>query len=793
MKKLNLMLLYFVFATLGLNLVLPFFDKSFNVVADELPQPFIYEYGVTGDNIIGSNVVKRVNYTFFRQLLSEHITIILQWRNIGETEWNDGNQYMTINKDWNDTLEGWKINFIFSKPYTQNNIDARFIFNCDLPVLNYIVREDRYTYFLNYTVPNTNETYHVYFNWSDLMQYDGLQLDKQIIDNQFYFTITRYDIPNTFVGDIVLDPVLGYDTEGSTWIEISRYVTIPTLTASEWVRGTNHTFSGDDGELNNVSAFLREDAAGTLDAKAGVYWESNSTVFAECQSPVTVDGDTGAWYKFDFNEELLKDGVSYIFTVYANAGTTHQDYVYVAYDASGGENWEMFYDKEDNYPTFPDPASFISFNNFNLSIYANYSVGAEWNLIATHTADFGNDTLPGNLIATHTADFGNDTLLGNLIATHTADFGNDTLPSNLIATHTADFGNDTLLGNLIATHTADFGNDTLPSNLIATHTSDFGNDTLSGNLVATHSADFGNDTLESNLIATHTADFGNDTLPSNLIATHTADFGNDTLSAIYVGPHGFVGHLADFGNDSLSSNLVATHTADFGNDTPTVIWNLIATHTADFGNDTLWGNLVATHSADFGNDSLSANLVATHTADFGNDTETVFWNLIATHTADFGNDTETIFWNLIATHTADFGNDTGWYLIATHTADFGNDTGSITLTDIYKIVNWINNTLFEGDGIMDIGLTGSLLGIGITLILFILFFVIGYRENKRSGGAFMLLSGFMLISLEIITASYLDSLYLLPLLTPVSIFIMILGVRKWLYPVENEYTKSEGQ
>ena len=115
-----------------------------------------------------------------------------------------------------------------------------------------------------------------------------------------------------------------------------------------------------------------------------------------------------------------------------------------------------------------------------------------------------------------------------------------------------------------------------------------------------------------------------------------------------------------------------------------------------------------------------------------------------------------------------------------------------------EIEEIIDNALIEynalkGDDELEIsiGLDGTLL----TLVLFAIFFIIGYIINKRSGGILMIFSGFSLISFEYLvsSASILNAVLVIPLLSPIAILIIVLGVRKWLYPVENEYTKSEGK
>ena len=122
--------------------------------------------------------------------------------------------------------------------------------------------------------------------------------------------------------------------------------------------------------------------------------------------------------------------------------------------------------------------------------------------------------------------------------------------------------------------------------------------------------------------------------------------------------------------------------------------------------------------------------------------------------------------------------------------NFNFTTFGVTLDDLYTLLIYINEKIIGVDDELNIniGLDGTLL----TLVLFAVFFVVGYIINKRSGGILMIFSGFTLIAFEFLVSSVLNALLVIPLLSPIAILIIILGIRKWLYPVENEYTKAEG-
>jgi hypothetical protein len=112
-----------------------------------------------------------------------------------------------------------------------------------------------------------------------------------------------------------------------------------------------------------------------------------------------------------------------------------------------------------------------------------------------------------------------------------------------------------------------------------------------------------------------------------------------------------------------------------------------------------------------------------------------------------------------------------------------NDTNFTDSLENYLITN---GYIKESDNV-EISLDATF----ITLLLFALFFIIGYTQNKKSGGVLMVFSGFILLALEYLLATALDNLIVV-FMSPIAILIILLGVRKWLYSPEGEKTKSEG-
>jgi hypothetical protein len=73
--------------------------------------------------------------------------------------------------------------------------------------------------------------------------------------------------------------------------------------------------------------------------------------------------------------------------------------------------------------------------------------------------------------------------------------------------------------------------------------------------------------------------------------------------------------------------------------------------------------------------------------------------------------------------------------------------------------------------------TDEMFSMIMLLSCFILFFTVGYISDKRSGGFYLILAGFMFLSFTLIGISLLTETVSL-LCTPFSIFIMLLGVKK---------------
>lgn len=71
----------------------------------------------------------------------------------------------------------------------------------------------------------------------------------------------------------------------------------------------------------------------------------------------------------------------------------------------------------------------------------------------------------------------------------------------------------------------------------------------------------------------------------------------------------------------------------------------------------------------------------------------------------------------------------------------------------------------------------------ITFLMFIFFFTMGYSSDKKSGGFFLMLSGFIFFYLEYILAvnNIMNIYYVVSLMTLFGLYFILLGVFKAFY------------
>jgi len=321
------------------------------VLGDDIPEPYLYEYFTPPSNSfgIGNTTFKHVNWSYFKQLFNSHCDWSLEY-DIGQG-WVDGNEYMTIEKTWNESLGGWKFNLIFENPSSQN-VKARFTFACDLPVLNYVER-DGWQVNLNYTVPGTDEVYNCFFNWSDLNSYPGLWFNKGRTNDLFWFRFGHNSIPP---GTYEFDPTFGYD---------GAYGYYASLYSDDVYSGKSYS-PGVDGTVTSMTVYCYSSYWANGEKIKLALYDSSDKTFVDCTSERS-DGGTG-WQEFSADISI-ESGKSYYLAAYGDSSWR------IGVAGLGDTITKLDDDSPgNNYPTFPSPSDYIS-SRRDTMIYATYTEG----------------------------------------------------------------------------------------------------------------------------------------------------------------------------------------------------------------------------------------------------------------------------------------------------------------------------------------------------------------------------------------------------------------------------------
>lgn len=110
--------------------------------------------------------------------------------------------------------------------------------------------------------------------------------------------------------------------------------------------------------------------------------------------------------------------------------------------------------------------------------------------------------------------------------------------------------------------------------------------------------------------------------------------------------------------------------------------------------------------------------------------------------------------------------------------------GGCGCDEIQAMLNELKNDILdelEGDEIIELEINqwSMLLAVGI----FVFLFAVGYNSEKRSGGLFLLIAGFTLFYIEALATlnGWLSPVFVLPFLSPLAIYIVVIGAKKFAY------------
>jgi len=342
-----------------------------------IPEPYIYY--TMPDNSFGSGDFKVVNWSYFKEFFKQGDSIdwLLEYKRYSYSDWTNGNQYLTIGKDWKE--EGfWKITLNFSCPvdvYT-----ARFTLGLDKSCIDSYDRDETEV-LINFSIPNTDEIYPMMFNWSDLKNIPGLVFSKGFKSGVFWFRFQKYIIPQGFYS---FDPSFGYIVHGVIVATVENYIQGMAFTAPE------------NGLAYNITVWLcNTDALTSYDdlVKCAMYYNSNKTFISGTSSHIydilPANGSQG-FYTYEFAVEVpIFSGVSYLICAWGASGGG------VGCIVSDVGIYSKVYDSETYDGTFPTTFSVDGTTaNRNMSIYCCYNAtgAGGW----TNTAPSANCFNPTN-------------------------------------------------------------------------------------------------------------------------------------------------------------------------------------------------------------------------------------------------------------------------------------------------------------------------------------------------------------------------------------------------------------
>ena len=303
----------------------------------------------------GIQTMKTVNWSFFKNKFQNHFYKDCMYKRYSYSPWQNGNSYVNIDKTWNAT-GFWKINITLDVPVDIYEVNISF--GCDLPVLDYIEREG-FEIWLNYTA-NETETYHCFFNWSDIANIPGLTISKHKSDGIFWIELHRNNVPSGF---FVFDPTFGYTSgEEGDWID-----------CIDNVGGGYFQMGGTDGTADNITAYWYG-GNNVQSAKCCLYDSSKNLIANGVTDEENIEqGFAWGWVTYDFSGDkptLTADAWYYICAYSEDEFGT--DYFLLGYADSGGSG--AFDDNSESYDTFPNPfTANVVDNDGKVSIYCSYT------------------------------------------------------------------------------------------------------------------------------------------------------------------------------------------------------------------------------------------------------------------------------------------------------------------------------------------------------------------------------------------------------------------------------------
>jgi len=333
----------------NINRLLEFGDKPFT------PEPYnlVNISSPPGSFGVTSGSIRVVNWSFFWDFFQTYSGWNLEFRSKVGDPWVNYTSYIEFDRIRYSGYEKQIINFTAPDTgYYRLNHTINTVIN------DYEFNSSEHEYTLNASIPDSNDTYFVFYNWSDVVHssWDSYMVYSHGLDSNQYFYL-QLDIVGTKISKnafISIDPNFGSELDAEVVVDIRDYI-----------RGTSFT-SPANGSVSNISAWIVTGGGWKGSYKHAVYNDSTKALVGYTG---VGSSNTDGWQTLDIVGSCnVLSGQDYYLVSWGKQDTKTCGLGYTTTDATAA------YDSE-TFNGFPDPwAETSDAGNYLYSIYASYTL-----------------------------------------------------------------------------------------------------------------------------------------------------------------------------------------------------------------------------------------------------------------------------------------------------------------------------------------------------------------------------------------------------------------------------------
>jgi len=335
-----------------------------------LPEPYIYENFTPPPNSFGCGpyTIKRINESFFwNDTFNNNITWTLYYVSKLGNEWVDvTSESLVFDRVRYGTQEKQYVNFTAPNTgYYMLNYTVNGTIN------DYEFDAANHSYCLNYGIPTSNETYHVVYNWSDIVQSSWNQYIEYShgVNEQGFWLNVFINTKITANSFLSIDPFFGDDSEYGTNLEFLNNGKSPKDLMVGLVIDVTSSMPA-----YNITAYISSTDVSATTVNATIYSEDGSTLIAESTS-VEVAAGTTAWYAFDLPARPTLYG-TYRVGIWGDfADVSNNKLIALQYLGTGGSNTTFYTTAMSTWPSPPTSISCTDNTESEASVYIAYDLG----------------------------------------------------------------------------------------------------------------------------------------------------------------------------------------------------------------------------------------------------------------------------------------------------------------------------------------------------------------------------------------------------------------------------------